>query len=76
MVEKSVGIITALVPYIGYENASKLAKEVISSNKTVPELISEKGILPAEELQKIFCPRNMTQPRSSAIKTVLHYAAK
>lgn len=45
MVDKSVGIITALVPYIGYEGATKLAKEVMGSNKTVPELISEKGVL-------------------------------
>jgi len=75
MVERSVGIITALVPYIGYEKASKLAKEAISSNKTVPEIIAEKGIMTSEEMQKVLCPRNMTEPNNSAIKKVLRYVA-
>lgn len=71
MVERSVGIITALVPYIGYENATKLAKEVMSSDKTVPEIISEKGIFTPEEMKKVLCPKNMTQPRSCGIKKIV-----
>ncbi len=69
MVNRSVGIITALVPYIGYEGATKLAKEVLSSDKTVPEIISEKGIFTPEEMKIILSPQNMTQPSSSG-KTV------
>lgn len=61
MVERSVGIITALVPYIGYEEASKIAKEVISSNRRVPEIIAEKGLLDAEILDLILDPKNMTE---------------
>lgn len=68
MVERSVGIITALVPYIGYEKATKLAKEVMSTDKTVPEIISEKGVLTPEEMEKVLCPRNMTEPSGFAIK--------
>lgn len=68
MVERSVGIITALVPYIGYEKATKLAKEVMSTDKTVPEIISEKGILTPEEMEKVLCPKNMTEPSGFAIK--------
>ncbi|NLZ51829.1 MAG: aspartate ammonia-lyase, partial [Thermoanaerobacteraceae bacterium] len=71
MVERSVGIITALVPYIGYENATKLSKEVMSSDKTVPEIISEKGIFTPEEMKKVLCPKNMTQPRSCGIKKIV-----
>ena len=62
MVNRSVGIITALVPHIGYEGATKLAKEVISGDKTVPEIISEKGIFTPEQIEKILCPKNMTEP--------------
>ncbi|MDD4569522.1 MAG: aspartate ammonia-lyase [Tepidanaerobacteraceae bacterium] len=65
MVDRSVGIITALVPYIGYEGATKLAKEVIGSNKTVPEIISEKGVLTPEEIKVVLCPKVMTEPGNS-----------
>jgi aspartate ammonia-lyase len=67
MVDRSVGIITALVPYIGYEGATKLAKEVISSDKTVPEIISEKGIFTPEEIKVVLCPKVMTEPGNSLI---------
>lgn len=62
MVNRSVGIITVLVPHIGYEGASKLAKEVIISGKSVPEIILEKSILTPEETKVILSPQNMTQP--------------
>ncbi|MGI6424299.1 MAG: aspartate ammonia-lyase [Tepidanaerobacteraceae bacterium] len=63
MVEKSVGIITALVPYIGYEESSNLAKEVMKSDKTVPELVSEKGILTPEQIKAVLSPKAMTEPK-------------
>ncbi|HBK85570.1 MAG TPA: aspartate ammonia-lyase, partial [Firmicutes bacterium] len=65
MVDNSVGIITPLVSYVGYEGATQLAKEVMSSNKTVRQLVSEKGIFTEEEIEKILSPKNMTQPTSS-----------
>ena len=68
MVYKSVGIVTALVPYIGYEEATKIALEVANSNKTVPEIISKKGILSEEEIKVVFSPKVMTQPSSTSIK--------
>lgn len=61
MVERSVGLITALVPYIGYEEASKLAKEVLTSNKTVKEIISQKKLLDEKDLENILDPKNMTE---------------
>lgn len=62
MVERSVGIITALCPYIGYEAASQLAKETIASGKSVPEIVTEKGLLDSNELANILSPQNMTEP--------------
>ena len=64
MVDGSVGIITPLVPYVGYEEASKLAKETMTSNKTIQELIADKGILTPEQIRIILSPQNMTEPRS------------
>ncbi len=62
MVDRSVGIITALVPYIGYEGATKLAKEVISTNRSVSEILCEKNIFTKEEIKTALCPKNMTEP--------------
>ncbi|KKM12162.1 aspartate ammonia-lyase [Clostridiales bacterium PH28_bin88] len=62
MVERSVGMITALSPYIGYEEASVLAQEVIASGRTVPEIVAEKGLLSQEEIQAVMSPKAMTEP--------------
>jgi aspartate ammonia-lyase len=70
MVHRSVGIITALVPYIGYEGATELAKEVMKSGKTVPEIISEKGIFTPEEMKKVLCPKTMTKPGNPRVKKI------
>ncbi len=40
----------------------------MSTDKTVPEIISEKGVLTPEEMEKVLCPRNMTEPSGFAIK--------
>lgn len=62
MVDRSIGVITALVPYIGYEGATRLAQEVISTNRSVSEIISEKNIFTKEELKEALCPKAMTEP--------------
>lgn len=64
MVDNSIGIITPLVPHVGYEKATELAKEVMENGKTVRELIVEKDLFTAEEIEKILTPRNMTEPLS------------
>ncbi|AEE90834.1 aspartate ammonia-lyase (aspartase) [Tepidanaerobacter acetatoxydans Re1] len=62
MVEKSVGIITALIPHIGYEKASQLAKEIAASDETVPELIAKKNLLPQNVINNVLSPKAMTEP--------------
>ena len=59
----SIGLITALNPYIGYETSNKLAKEALSDQRSIYELILEKGILSKEELDQILLPENMIKPR-------------
>lgn len=61
-VEKSVGIITAVNPHIGYELAAQIAKEAIATGASVRELCIKSGALTAEQLDKILDPYAMTQP--------------
>ena len=63
-VEKSLSMITSLNPYIGYENASKLAKEAFNSGKTIRELCTEQNILPKEQLDEALDPMRMTEPQA------------
>ncbi|MDA8212552.1 MAG: aspartate ammonia-lyase [Clostridia bacterium] len=62
MVENSVGIVTAINPHVGYEVASQVAKEAIATGRPVRELVLERGILTAEELDIILNPYEMTEP--------------
>jgi aspartate ammonia-lyase len=63
MVENSIGLVTALNPYIGYERASEVAREALESGGSVYEIVLEKGYLSQEELDDILSPENMTRPR-------------
>jgi aspartate ammonia-lyase len=59
-VEQSIGIVTALVPTIGYERASAIAKEALESRRGVYELVLEKGLLSRDELDRLLNPDAMT----------------
>jgi aspartate ammonia-lyase len=64
MVLHSIGIVTALNPYIGYKNSTKIAKEALETGKSVYDLILEHGILPKEQLDDILNPENMLAPKN------------
>ncbi len=61
-IEKSLSMVTALAPKIGYDKAAEIAKEAGRSGKTVRDLCREKKILPDDELARILDPRGMTGP--------------
>ncbi len=63
MVYNSIGLVTALNPFLGYETSSKLAKEALINNRSVYELVLEKGLLTKEQLDQILEPENMIKPR-------------
>lgn len=60
--DRSVGIVTALLPHIGYENCSMLAKEAYATGRPIREIILEKGLLTKEAMDHILSPAEMTQP--------------
>ncbi|SEC21030.1 aspartate ammonia-lyase [Rhodobacter sp. 24-YEA-8] len=61
-VTQSIGIVTALNPYIGYENATELAREAFASGRGVCELALERGLLPEALLATILSPEHLTRP--------------
>lgn len=61
-VYNSIGIVTALNPYIGYENSASIAKEALNTGKRVYDLALERGLLSKEELDNILTPQNMLNP--------------
>ena len=58
-VERSIGIVTALCPFIGYTKASKLAKKALREKKTIRSVLLEEKIISQEELSKILDPKKM-----------------
>jgi aspartate ammonia-lyase len=62
-VEQSIGLVTALVPVIGYEASAAIAKEALKTGGSVYELVLAKGLLSKEELDDMLRPENMTDPR-------------
>jgi aspartate ammonia-lyase len=61
-VEKSVGIITALNPHLGYEAAARIARQAILTGQSVRELCLLNQVLTEEELNLILDPYEMTHP--------------
>ena len=61
-VNNSVGIVTALLPHIGYENSARLARKAYTTGRPIREIVMEEGLLTAERLQSILSPENMTRP--------------
>ena len=62
-VEHSIGIVTALVPVIGYEQATDVARSALASGRGVFEIVLERGLLSRAQLDAILDPEAMTAPR-------------
>jgi len=62
-VEQSLSMVTSLNPHIGYDKASKLAKQAFGSGKTIRELCREEGVLPDDTLTEALDPWSMTEPQ-------------
>ena len=59
MVKHSIGIVTALNPYIGYKNSTKIAKEALETGGSVYDLVLKHNILSKEKLDAILSPEHM-----------------
>jgi fumarate hydratase class II len=61
LVERSLAMVTALVPKIGYDAAAEIAKESVKTGRTVREICRERKVLPEDELAEALDPWGMTE---------------
>lgn len=57
--DRSIGIVTALCPYIGYTKASQLAKQALRKNRNIRDIVVEENVMSEEEIDKLLDPSNM-----------------
>ena len=62
MVEHSIGIVTALKPYIGYSNCTEIAKTALETGGSVYQLVIDRKLLTKEQLDIILDPKHMIRP--------------
>ena len=60
--DRSVGVVTALLPHIGYEQSAMLAKEAYNTGKPIRQVILDKGLMTEERLNQVMAPMAMTTP--------------
>ncbi|MGK5549828.1 aspartate ammonia-lyase [Streptomyces sp. URMC 127] len=70
LVGQSIGLATALNPYIGYEQATAVAQEALTTGAAVHELVLAKGLLTEEQLREILHPDNLARPHTRAATAV------
>ena len=64
MVRNSIGIVTALNPYIGYKGSTKVAKEALETGRSVYDIVLEKGLMTKEKLDEALDPAAMLGSRA------------
>ena len=62
-IERSIGVVTALNPVLGYDATNKLAKEALETGRGIVELVREKGLLTEEEIEAVMDPARMAGSR-------------
>ena len=58
-VERSIGIVTALCPYIGYTKAASIAKRALKEKRNVRDVLIEENVVAKEDIRKILDPYKM-----------------
>jgi aspartate ammonia-lyase len=62
-IERSIGVVTALNPVLGYDATTELAKEALETGKGIVELVREKGLLNESEIEAVMDPARMVGSR-------------
>lgn len=60
MVGSSVGVVTALTPYIGYTASASLAHEALTSHKSIADLVVDAGLMDRERVTKLLEPARLS----------------
>jgi aspartate ammonia-lyase len=62
-VTNSIGVITALSPYIGYAPSARIAKIALQTGKPIPDLVVDEGLLTADQVADLLVPESLVSPR-------------
>ncbi len=71
-VESSVGVVTALTPYIGYVESARVAKEALAGQGSVADLVTERGLMSREKVAEVLEPSELS---GSALDTTANLEA-
>jgi fumarate hydratase class II len=66
LMERSLMLVTALNPYLGYDVAASVAKEALASGKSLREVVLARGLMDAATLDRALEPFAMVRPDASA----------
>jgi aspartate ammonia-lyase len=61
-VRNSIGIVTALNPVLGYEKSASIAKEALATDRSVYDLVLERGWISKSQLDDLLAPEKMANP--------------
>ena len=67
LVDRSLMLVTALNPHIGYDQAAAVAKEALATGRTLREIVLARKLLDAATLDRVLDPASMTKGGSSAV---------
>ncbi|MHA6250519.1 aspartate ammonia-lyase [Oceanobacillus sp. CAU 1775] len=76
VVERSISLVTAINPYVGYEKATEIAKIAVETNRPIREICVDIGVLTEQEVDAILDLKNLTSPGISGAETINTVAAK
>jgi aspartate ammonia-lyase len=62
LMERSSALSTPLAPYLGYALAADISKQAVREGRTIREIVIERGIFTAEELDQLLAPHELTEP--------------
>ncbi len=62
LMERSAALATPLAPYLGYALAADISKQAVRENRTIREIVVERGIFTAAELDELLAPHELTEP--------------
>jgi aspartate ammonia-lyase len=69
LLDRSTAVATALSPYIGYAATAEIAKEAVRTGRSIADLVRERGLIEASQLEQILAPEAMTTPGVPGQKT-------
>jgi aspartate ammonia-lyase len=62
LLDRSTAVATALSPYLGYATTADIAKAAVASNRSIREIVLERGLMGADQLDRVLAPAAMTEP--------------